>query len=146
MRVCGIDVSSYNVDCVGISDEGDVDWTRWTLTGTDNWERTRSIASVMPDRTSEFWDDVYAIGVEVAHGPSSGVINRVVGAVLSMLPPNVLVEPWGAPKWKRKAGLPGNASKPQIASYALSELGPRDWPQDAFDAWGLARATLLSLN
>ncbi len=147
MKVAGFDSSSYAIDCVTIEeDDGVVEWSRWDLRGSDAWERTRSIGSVMPGRTSERWDDVYAIGVEVAHGPSSGVINRCVGAVLSMLPPNVLICPWTASQWKKAVGLPGNATKAQIASHAAAQLGFEFDQQDAYDAWGLARATQLALE
>ena len=148
MRVAGIDTSSFHIDAAFIDlDTMELDlWMRWDLHGQDAWERCRSIATAVPGPTAEIWDDVLAVGVEVAHGMSSGIINRCVGAVLTRLPLETLVEPWNAPSWKKAAGLPGNASKAQIASYAVERIGYELGAQDAYDAWGLAMATVSKIE
>jgi hypothetical protein len=151
MNVCGIDVSTYHLDFVFLHEEGPPEWQRITLIGDDSWERCRSVR--VP---SAWFEDTEAVGMEVAHGPSSGQINRVVGAVLSRLPRELLVEQWPVNVWKKAVGLPGNCSKYAVREYVA--FGPItghslhrlerliDWPQDACDAYCIALATKQALK
>lgn len=163
MFVCGIDVSSFAVDCV-LLDVDDVlppEWKRYELHGADAWERTRDVP-----RFGEWVEDVVAFGVEnpQARGPAAqniAVLHRVVGAVLVHLPRRTLVHPWQPASWRKACGIPGNASKGLVKSEAIMHAigrwgrvideGPPIrrvypawvdlWPQDAWDAYCLARAT-----
>ena len=94
-----------------------------------------------------------AIGVEnpQASGPAAqniALLHRVVGAVLTRLPVATLVQPWQPPEWRKRAGLPGNASKAQVSEHGIivaHDMGAdwtmRDHPQDCFDALVIALAT-----
>jgi hypothetical protein len=65
MNVVGIDLSTFHIDVVKIPLDGTrADWHRFSLAGADAFDRTRSVADVMPGRASVFWDDVLAIGIE----------------------------------------------------------------------------------
>lgn len=164
MFVCGIDVSSFAVDCV-LLDVDDVlppEWKRYELHGADAWERTRDVP-----KFGSWTDDVIAFGIEQpqARGTkfvgSLMVTNRVVGAVLVQLPRNAMIEKWQPAAWRKACKIPGNASKGlvkvQAMEHALNrwarvvDVGPPirrmypswidSWPQDAWDAYCLARAT-----
>ena len=151
MNVLGIDLSSWFVDCVKVSLEVDraPEWHRFPLAGQDAFDRARSVRDAMPGRSSVFYDDVLAIGIEnpQARGPAAqniAALHRVVGAVLSCLPPHLLVHPLQPAAWRKLVGLKGNATKDQVAFFALNHEagdGFRDWPQDACDAYCIALAT-----
>lgn len=165
MNVLGIDVSTFNVDIVTVAldDNRAPTWHRFPLTGSDAWERARSVAQAVPGPSSAFYDDTLAIGVEDPRGYGAGSIYRVQGAVLAQLPVAVLVHPWIPSAWRKRAGLPGNASKGLIKTEAMSgairawgrptewdENGPKnmtypawidEWTQDAWDAYCIALAT-----
>ena len=84
---------------------------------------------------------------------------RIQGAILSQIPARMLVHPLPPGKWRKLVGLPGNASKEDVAAYALSaqfpvtngslhrHMGITTWthgagvPQDAHDAHLIALAT-----
>lgn len=145
--VAGIDFSSRAIDIVLV----DVDerlapvWTRYQLSGQDAFDRTRRVGMVMPGLKSGFWDDVIAVGIEHPAGKfGTGVMMRVQGAVLAMLPSGVLVQPWPPSLWRKSVGLKGNASKADVVAFCLpvGDDGLGDWPQDAYDAYCIALATL----
>lgn len=155
MNVAGIDVSSHAIDVVWVPEEGAEapQWVRWPLTGAGAWERCRDIGRQFPGPAHTVWDETTAIGIEIAFGPSSGDVNRCVGAVLSRLPYDLLVEPWPPSKWRKAVGLSGNASKDDVFRYSChAYLGDRlaiaapKWPQDAHDAHLIALATRQALN
>ncbi len=150
-HIAGIDVSTRFIDIVWIDEIGDPcpGAYRYPLHGHDAWERTRSVRAALRG-TSEQWDRTIAVGIEVAHGMSSGAVNRVVGAVLACLPQNILIQPWTAGAWKKAVGLPGNATKDQVVAFSLGRtqmlVSPALWPQDAHDAHLIAVATRRALE
>lgn len=168
MNVAGIDYSTRAVDVVLIPYEGSgaPSWHRFPLTGPDAFDRTRSVADVMPGRHSVFWDDVLAIGIEHPGGHhGTRDMLRVQGAILSCLPARLLVEPWPPAKWRTANGLKGNASKDIVSVYAAFnrwnadprfvpsrdpnvdyEAGIFEWPQDACDAYCIALATRRAIT
>jgi hypothetical protein len=148
MNVCGIDVSTYHLDFVFLHDDGSPEWQRISLTGDDAWERCRSVR--VP---SAWFEGTEAVGMEVAHGPSSGQINRVVGAVLSRLPRELLVEQWPVNVWKKAVGLKGSASKADVMEWVVRRGFDVGWKtdqltlvQDACDAYCIALATKQALD
>lgn len=148
MFVAGIDLSTFAVDVVKVPlDQGPPQWHRFPLTGSDAFERARSVRDAMPGSSSVFWDDVLAVGIEEPAGRNPGVIFRVQGAVLARIPTHLLVEKLMPSQWRRLVGLPGNASKADVRSHAtLNGVGRLNdgtfvWPQDACDAWCIALAT-----
>lgn len=150
MNVAGADLSTFYVDVVKVPLEHDrqPEWHRFPLTGQDAFDRARSVRDAMPGRTSVFWDDVLAVGVEDPRGHSAGVIYRVQGAILSCLPPHLLVHPLIPSAWRKLVGLKGNASKEDAYTLAIqyvTSFGPDTWPlavpTDATDACCIALAT-----
>lgn len=142
MNVCGIDVSTYHLDFVFLHDTGQTEWQRITLVGNDAWDRCRSVR--VP---SDWFEDTEAAGMEVAFGPSSGQINRVVGAVLSRLPTGLLVEQWPVNVWKKAVGMSGSASKERVRLFVHDSIRSDPyWPQDACDAYCIALATKQALE
>lgn len=153
MFVMGVDISTFNVDCVKVSlNDEPPQWHRFPLAGADAFDRARSVRDSMPGRTTEFFDDLIGIGIEDPRGHGAGHIYRVQGAVLSCLPPHLLVHPLIPSAWRKLTGLKGNADKWQIAFASEAMLqehypdGFEDWPQDAHDAHFIARATLALLT
>lgn len=156
VNVCGIDYSTRAVDVVFVhlDDAHSPMWFRYPLTGNDAFDRTRSVANAMPGRSSQFWDDILAVGIEHPGGHhGTRDMLRVQGAILSCIPARMLVEPWPPAKWRKAVGLPGNASKSEIAERVIDdarEARPRwptmAWPQDACDAYCIALATRQAIQ
>jgi len=152
MYVAGVDVSTKAIDLVLVPvEDGPPVWHHYPLTGTDAWERTRSIPSAMPDRASTFYDTVVAIGVENPAGlHGAHAVQRAVGAVLACLPPLTLVQPWRPSEWRKAVGLPGNCGKAHVMQHADLHRGyygdSSHWPQDACDALCIAVATRNALE
>lgn len=145
MNVCGIDLSSHAIDIVKVPLDTDraPEWHRFPLTGSDAFDRARSVRDAMPCRTSIFWDDTLAIGVEDPRGHGAGHIYRVQGSVLACLPPHLLVHPLIPSAWRKLVGLKGNAPHADYCRLSDDLLGPGspDWPEDAHAAHLIARAT-----
>jgi len=148
MNVAGIDFSSHAIDVVLVDVDGRQPprWHRYPLTGADAFDRTRSVANSMPGRSSAYWDNVLAVGIEHPAGKfGTGPLMRIQGAVLAQIPARMLVKAWPPGAWRKAVGLAGNASKQRIAEWATWEGGlGKDavfWPQDATDAWCIALAT-----
>lgn len=156
MNVAGIDYSTRAVDVVLVPYDGadKPSWHRFPLTGADAFDRTRSVADVMPGRGSAWWDDVLAVGIEHPGGHhGTRDMLRLQGAILSCLPARVLVEPWPPSKWRKAVGLAGNAPKPQSRERAWKDdprfTGLTDWdgpPLDACDAYCIALATRQAIT
>ncbi len=151
----GIDFSTHAIDLVAIDeDTGTPTWTRCDLSGSDAFERTRSVAAAMPQ--ASFWSDCLAIGIEEPQGAQRATVAKlkaIQGAVLSCIPRSIVVQPFQPAEWRRAVGLPGNASKGHVRVYAIAKrtvyitegtrtyyLEPEVWPQDAQDAYLIARA------
>ena len=146
MNIVGIDISTYHIDIVKIPLDGPgATWHRFPLTGSDAFDRARSVADTMPGRASVFWDDVLAIGIEHPAGKYGvGPLLRIQGAVLTRIPPHTLVEHLPPSKWRAQNGLKGNATKDEVKQRSfdlLGELALLAWPQDAHDAHLIAQAT-----
>lgn len=147
--VLGIDVSSHAIDLIRLDEStGAADWTRLELHGKTAFDRLRQVPAVMPH--GSFYDGVYLAGIETPKTrfmPSAAALFPVYGAVVACLPARL--EVWGVhPKsWRHALGLPGNATKEQVAQ-AVNELlfvtagmggfGYVGWPQDAKDAYAVA--------
>lgn len=150
MSVAGIDFSTRAVDVVEIDeDDGSlVEWHRFELVGPgDSFDRSRLVRDAMPPRG--WWTDrgIVAAGLEDPRGYGAGHLYRVQGAILACLPATLLVQPWLPSKWRTLAGLKGNATKDAVADH-VENLGiaARNWPQDACDAFCIARATRAVLE
>lgn len=171
MNVAGIDFSSHFVDVVLVDHEGRQPprWHRYPLTGQDAFDRARSVADAMPGRSSVYWDNVLAVGIEHPAGKfGTGPLLRIQGCVLAQIPARMLVKAWPPGSWRKAVGLPGNASKATVYQHVArhhrpgwtQELGPMfggtyagaanttalTWPQDACDAWCIALATRQAIT
>lgn len=151
--VAGIDYSTRFVDVVLLDeDTGTPDWHRFPLAGLgDAFDRARLVREAMPPR--RWWEDygVIAVGIEDPRGYAAGHLYRIQGGILQCLPRDLLVQPWIPSAWRSKIGLPGNASKALIADHVrrmavMRRFAANDWPQDACDAYCIARATRDSLE
>lgn len=154
MTVAGIDFSTRAIDVVLIDEDTHAaEWHRFdvtedALTGDicgDAFERARRVRHTLP-KTS-WWEDegVIAIGLEQPRG-NHGItpLFRMQGAILACLPTRILVTPWNPSSWRLEVGLKGNALKADVNLHALTLLGDQHvagWPQDAYDAFCIARAT-----
>ena len=148
--IAGIDYSSRAVDIVLLDEDTDkAEWHRYELDGDDAFGRARNIRGNIPGRTSGFWDDVLAIGIEDPRGYGAGSMYRIQGAILSCLPWFTLVHPWIPSAWRKAVGLPGNASKAEAADFVQTTYPAAytlEWPQDACDAYCIALATRAAIQ
>lgn len=149
--IAGIDFSTRAVDVVLIDeDTGEPTWHPYPLAGMgDAFDRTRSVRTAMPPRST--WDDlgVIAIGIEQPRG-NHGVtpLFRIQGAILACLPTQVLITPWNPSSWRLAVGLKGNATKIEVFEYVADLVSDarNTWPQDAADAYCIALATRDALE
>ena len=168
MNVVGIDFSSRFVDIVTVhlDDAHSPLWNRYPLHGNDAFERTRSVAQAVPGPHTAYWDDVLAVGIEHPAGRyGTGPLMRLQGAILACIPARMLVEPLPPAKWRKLVGLPGNATKDEVAARSSGHLfglyaqedapivisrtalhTAGEWPQDAHDAHLIALATRTLLE
>lgn len=151
MKVVGIDVSTFAVDFALLELDSDrVTWERFELGDGDLIDRIRRAGTRLPRARSMMWDDVLAVGIERPAG-RYGVpqVSMAVGAVLACLPADLLLKAWMPAEWRKACGLPGNASKEQVKSWAITTgwaSGTGKWPQDACDAYAIAWATRAALE
>jgi hypothetical protein len=148
--VAGIDYSTHMIDVVLIDEDTlKPEWHRYELEGTDAFNRARDVHDAMFGG-AWIWENCIAVGIEDPRGYNAGALYRIQGAALACIPRDILVQPWIPSEWRKAVGLKGNASKDNVAEYVLDtvdDLSPLyDWPQDAFDALCIARATLQALE
>lgn len=153
----GIDVSSTAVDVVLLDLQTDAaTWHRRPLgkgrRGEDAFDRVRTMRDVLPARTGWKAANVALIAIErpVGNTLRGGIpLAWAYGALLACLPtdpalPVIALEPWTWKKWSLGGGFPGhgNAKKDAVAAWARREWPnpPASVPQDALDAYAIARA------
>ena len=149
VNVAGIDFSSHAIDVVLIDVDGRQPprWHRYPLTGQDAFDRARSVADAMPGRSSVYWDNVLAVGIEHPAGHhGTGPLLRVQGAVLAQIPARMLVKAWPPGSWRKAVGLAGNATKGAVALFAGNSKFPGYPNQDACDAYCIALATRQAIT
>ena len=141
--VLGIDYSSRAVDLVFLDESTDT--ARWHSIPLE-----RGVAGARSVRQKYAWgsalDDVYLVAVEDPMSAGLTVakqLGRVCGAILSSLPWTLsddLVWMLQPSEWKLACGLSGNASKQDVARWALERFDCGMWSQDALDAVCMAHA------
>ncbi len=143
MSVCvGIDLSSKAVDLVRLDENKDeATWVRLLLDGAKAWDRIRQIRGLMPPG-SMFWDDVYLVAIERPFiRAGQDVVRLAEGAVLACIPAHLQAWEVSVSQWKKALGIPIR-EKPDASAFPgmLYTSGPNGevWPQDAFDALGVA--------
>lgn len=146
VRIAGVDFNTNAIDMVLLELDGE-EPPRWLHYDLPAWEtafrRTREVPEVLPARRSMFWDGMLALALEepFGYGGSAAPLMRVQGAILSCISPAVRVVELSPGSWRKAVGLPGNASKEAVRNRALRTPGiPFTWPQDAYDAYCMARA------
>jgi hypothetical protein len=123
--VVGIDFSTRAVDLV----KYDIDlrlaplWDDLELEGDDAWDRTFTVADVVPSTAHSYWDDVVAIGIEDPRGHGAGRLYRVQGGIMARIPERlrsstIKLEP---SKWRKIVGLPGNCPKSKVIVHVTDD-------------------------
>lgn len=154
--ILGLDFDTRAVHAVLLDD--DTDAARYVpipiVDKRGSFEAARNVRAAMREGWFEV-DDVWLVGIEDSMYRSPQTVRalaRVQGAILASLPRDLCVVPLAQQEWKRETVGFGNAKKPDVELWALNELlptiyecGARHWPQDAFDAYAIARAA-RSLN
>jgi hypothetical protein len=156
VNVAGIDISSFAVDVVLLDEDSNRATRRdhFALTGSTPLERTRSLRGVFPSRT--YWEDngVYLAGIEDPHSRFPHVakaMGLVTGGVAALLPRDLCVIHTAPKEWKRIFAANANASKDAVRARVIEFVSPDyqglrlidpqgPWPQDAYDAYGIAWA------
>lgn len=154
--IAGIDYSSRAIDIVLIDDDTRAgSWLRIPLEGDTPLDRARSLRGRLPLRS--WWDDhgVYLIGIEDPrghHAHTAKALGFAGGAVAALLPSGIPIVQTMTAEWKRLTVGRGSATKEQVAAWSRHEmyhahsLTPVLWPQDAYDAYAIARAVELLNN
>lgn len=135
MSYAGIDFDTHAVHVVLRPEAGPAEYHRYELAGAGAFERAQAVREVLPP----WWlQGVVGVGLEDPYGVGgSGVkLIRVQGAILACIPPELIVHAISPARWRLLVGLPGNASKAEVAGYVQHT----EWPQDACDAFCLSLA------
>jgi hypothetical protein len=156
MNVGGIDLSTKAVDVVAI-DEDDPSRCQHLRIALDGgwWDAARAMRShAFFDAGVYAWLDgrnVRLVGIErpysqPSHIGSATKLHAILGAVLASLPASVHAFEVSPNEMRRELGLPGNCDKGAMRAEVYSRLRRGDdgfgWPDDAYDAWAAAYATL----
>ena len=153
--VAGIDYSTHAIDVVLIDENGEEapQWHRYPLKGVDAFDRTRHIREAFAGTESAWRWHTLAVGIEDPRGQNAGALYRIMGGILQVIPSDILVQPWIPSQWRKAVGLPGNASKNDVAEFAMvhaqdrgADFTLRDSGQDCLDAYCIALATLQALE
>lgn len=142
MNVLGLDFSSFAVDLVLLDENADrAVWRRVTLPGKTAFDRTRELHDRMPPPSWYIDNDVYLVGLEKPFFRNGQDMVRLVeGAILACLPRSLAVWEVSPSQWKPRLHLPIR-EKPAAGAFVGMEFasaGDAKWPQDAYDALGVA--------
>ena len=97
-------------------------------------------------------DELTAIGIEDPRATNPKLrsmiakLARVQGAIVQTFREGARVHWLNAKQWRNGVGLSGNASKDEIQTWAISEGMPEGLAQDFYDAFVIARTTLLEVS
>lgn len=145
--IAGIDYSSHAVDIALLEDDSiQAKWVRIDLEGGTPFERARSLRNSFP--SPSWWEHygVYLVGIEDPHSRANHTakaLGLVAGAIATRLPPRLTVVQTVPVEWKRLTVGKPSATKDEVARWARTYLdhgGVQKWPQDAYDAYAIARA------
>jgi hypothetical protein len=150
VTVAGIDFSTKAIDVALLDDDTDqAVWYRFPLAhGKGHLALARSVSRVVPPRS--WWEEhgVWLVGVEdpMSRFPHvAKALGVVAGALLARMPLELPVVQTEPSEWQGKflalAKLPADR-KTAIRARTLEAMPHLSiWPQDAFDAYGIAWAT-----
>lgn len=146
--VVGIDFATTRIDVALLPwNGGSVYGARWihvALRGTGARGEMRWFYACLrvPEGLSERidWRLVHMCAIELPVGPGSRRLLPLMGAITHAIPPSAAPAPIAPQEWKRLFCGDGHASKVDVADKARGLGFPPDWPQDAYDALGIAWA------
>lgn len=159
--VVGIDYSTKDCHIVQLDADGNV-----AIMQVVKFKGLRSPDRLLTVRRALLDDEVYAsvlypvldsdapvaIGIEDPRATNPKLrsmiakLARVQGAIVQTFPLDVDVRWLNAKEWRVGIGLSGNASKEAIATWAIVEGMPEGIAQDFYDAFAIARTTLLEVS
>lgn len=144
----GIDYDTFAIHLVrlpvtyhdGLQVYGQPTYHLCRLEGHDAFSRMRRVPWELPGEG--FWDDVVAVGIEEPGGKYSvAKLKGIQGAIVACLPLELLIAEYQAGLWRKLCGLSGRSTKEEVMAWVYGQLGENpQWPQDACDAYCLARA------
>lgn len=97
-------------------------------------------------------DEPVAIGIEDPRATNPKLrsmiakLARVQGAIVQTFPLNAKVHWLNAKEWRVGVGLSGGASKDDVAEWAIRHGMPSGLAQDFYDAFVIARSTLVEVS
>lgn len=146
MTVAGIDLSTRGIDIVLLHDNHQAERFTFPLEGELAFDRCRHVRRALPG--ASWWENhgVYLAGIEKPmrrHTVAVAALMRVQGAIIARLPEYLTVVETPVTEWKRLFVGKGNASKREVAETGarlLDHWPHLKWPQDAYDALGIACA------
>lgn len=141
MIYVGADYDTFAIHLVRLpDDDGPPTYHSCRLEGPDAFSRMRRVPWEMPG--PGFWEDVAGVAVEEPGGKYNvGKLKGVQGALVACLPEDLLVVEYQAGLWRKLCGLSGRSTKDEVMAWVYGQLGENpQWPQDACDAYCLARA------
>lgn len=141
--IAGVDFSTFTVDTVLIDEDQlrEPRRQRIRMFGGNAFDRVRGLRYALHDVDI---DDVLAVGVEgiAYYGHNAVDMARVQGVIVAQLPLELRVLAIAPTDWKRRTVGRGNATKDDVREWATVQSRCSSWPQDAYDAFAIAVATL----
>lgn len=157
--VAGIDYSTKDCHIVEVDEYGTP--TRMAFlkfAGKLSTDRLLTVRRTILDDmwfTGILWrqvDPVEAIGIEDPRATNPKLrsmiakLARVQGAIVQAIPEQPSVHFLNAKQWRTAVGLSGSASKGDVAGWAIDHGMPEGLAQDYYDAFVIARTTLLEVS
>lgn len=150
--VLGIDYSTKDCHIVELDGIGLVSMGSVKFKGALSFDRLLTVRRTLLADLAYRELNPTAIGIEDPRATNPKLrsmiakLARVQGAIVQTFPEAVRVVPLNAKEWRVKNGLSGNASKDDVQKWAIVQGMPEDLAQDYYDAFAIARATLLDVS
>ncbi len=155
--VAGIDYSTKDCHIVLVDDEGVPQMGAvFKFPGKLSFDRLLTVRRTLMNEagilhTTWAYNDV-VVGIEDPRATNPklrsmiGKLARVQGAIVQCFDEDTRVVPLNAKQWREKVGLSGGCSKDAVAEWAIKHGMEEDLAQDFYDAFVIARATLVEVS
>lgn len=155
--VAGIDYSTKDCHIVLVSDDGVPQMGAvFKFKGKLAFDRLLTVRRTLLNEagilhTTWAYNDVI-VGIEDPRATNPKLrsmiakLARFQGAIVQAFDADTRVIPFNAKEWRVAVGLSGSASKQEVAEWAISQGMEEDLAQDFYDAFVIARATLVEVS
>lgn len=155
--VAGIDYSTKDCHIVLINDDGRPEMGAvFQFKGKLSFDRLLTVRRTLMNEAGilhTVWhENDVVVGIEDPRATNPKLrsmiakLARVQGAIVQCFDETTRVIPLNAKEWRVKVGLSGGCSKEAVAAWAIEHGMEEDLAQDFYDAFVIARATLLEVS